>query len=114
LSCVVSLQADTWWTKRSSQYNHQIAALINRSPSPLLVSSDRSPNIGDVLSLSHLLKPDTAVQLVIESQTPQIPASFDHIFLLNPSERMQDELKAKGYMLETVHTPGKLWKISQP
>jgi uncharacterized membrane protein len=114
LSCVVSLQADTWWTKRSSQYNHQIAALINRSPSPLLVSSDRSPNIGDVLSLSHLLKPDTAVQLVIEPQTPQIPASFDHIFLLNPSERMQDELKAKGYRLETVHTPGKLWKISQP
>jgi uncharacterized membrane protein len=109
LSCSVSSHAETWWNK-GSHANPQIARIINKTDKPLLISSNNSLNIGDLMSLSHLLSEKVQIQLVIEPKMPQIPKGFSHIFLYNPSKVFQSKLEKK-YKLNLADKRGRLWQI---
>ncbi|MBD2447264.1 glycosyltransferase family 39 protein [Nostoc sp. FACHB-152] len=109
LSCSVSSQAETWWNK-GSHANPQIARIINKTNKPLLISSNNSLNIGDLMSLSHLLSEKVQIQLVIEPKMPQIPKGFSQIFLYNPSKAFQSKLEEK-YKLNLADKRGRLWQI---
>ncbi|MGG6239036.1 glycosyltransferase family 39 protein [Nodosilinea sp. AN01ver1] len=107
------LQADTWWTKYSSQTQPAIAALINQSPQPLLVSSSYGTNIGELLSLSHALADTVTLVLVREPQVvPPLPTGYSDLFLFNPSPQLQATLQARGYALEVIYEPGLLWRAN--
>jgi uncharacterized membrane protein len=58
VSSVASFSAPTWWTKTISHENAAVATVINQSTAPLLVSDAET---GDLLALSHLLKPEVAL-----------------------------------------------------
>ena len=75
LSCTVSVQSPAWWTKGSSSINPQVAPFVNQATRPLLIS-DASHTF--ILSLSHFLKPDVAVQLFTKENLAQ---SIDKIAL---------------------------------
>ncbi|WP_414564473.1 MULTISPECIES: glycosyltransferase family 39 protein [unclassified Anabaena] len=109
ISCVVSSQAETWWNK-GSHANPQIARIINKSNNPLLISSNHSLNIGDLMSLSHLLNANVKILLVTKPDLPNIPENFSNIFLLNISEKTQSAL-AKKYKISIVYKRGRLWQI---
>lgn len=109
LSCSVSSQAETWWNK-GSHANPQIARIINKTSKPLLISTNNSLNIGDLMSLSHLLNEKVQLQLVIEPNMPQIPKGFSHIFLYNPSKAFQSKLE-RLYKLNLANRRGRLWQI---
>lgn len=111
LSCVVSSQAETWWNK-GSHANPQIARIINKTNNPLLISSNNSLNIGDLMSLSHLLKDKVKMQLVIEPDIPNIPNGFSDIFLYNPSKIFQSKLE-KIYTLNVIYKRGRLWRLEK-
>jgi uncharacterized membrane protein len=68
LSCAVSVQSPAWWTKGSSSINPQVAPFVNQANRPLLIS-DASHTF--ILSLSHFLKPDVAVQLFTKENLAQ-------------------------------------------
>ncbi|AFZ58212.1 glycosyltransferase family 39 protein [Anabaena cylindrica FACHB-243] len=108
LSCAVSSQADGWWTKGRNTHS-EIARIINQSANPLLISSTYSLNIGNLMSLSHLLNEKVQIQLVLNSKpvVPEIPNGFSDIFLYSPSPEFQAELE-KTYKLDTVYKDGKL------
>lgn len=110
-SNIVSMKADTWWTKYGNQYQPETARIINRAEQPLVVSSDFFINEGDLLSLSHDLNPEMRVLLVREPTLPQIPRGFSEIFLFNPSESMREGLEANGHRIELIYGEGSLWKI---
>ncbi len=113
LSNGVILQADTWWTKYSSQAQPMTADLINQSPRPLLVSSNYGINIGELLSLSHALADTVTLVLVREPQAlPPLPVGYSDLFLFNPSPHLQATLKARGYALEVIYEPGMLWRAT--
>lgn len=115
LSCAVSSQADTWWIKKNSHNNPQVARIINQTTQPLLVSSTYRANLGEILSLSHLLTPKVRFQLVVEPNIPKIPNGFSDVFVFNPSKLWGRKLeKAEHSKLEAV-SPEKLrlWKLKK-
>ncbi|MBE9158879.1 glycosyltransferase family 39 protein [Nodosilinea sp. LEGE 06152] len=113
LSNGVILQADTWWTKYSSQAQPAIAEQINRSPRPLLVSSNHGTNTGELLSLSHALANTVTLVLVCEPQAvPPLPTGYSDLFLFNPSPHLQATLWARGYVLDVIYEPGLLWRAT--
>ncbi|MBW4612165.1 MAG: glycosyltransferase family 39 protein [Desmonostoc vinosum HA7617-LM4] len=109
LSCAISFQAQTWWTK-GGHASYQIAHIINQAIKPVLVSSPYSLNIGDLMSLSHLLNPQVQMQLVIEPAIPNIPDSFSDVFLFNPSKQFKSDLEGK-YKLTAVDQNRRLWRL---
>ncbi|MCF2147868.1 glycosyltransferase family 39 protein [Desmonostoc muscorum LEGE 12446] len=111
VSCAVSSQAETWWNK-SSHANPQIARIINQTNEPLLISSNYSLNIGDLMSLSHLLDEKVQMQLVIEASIPNIPDSSSELFLYNPSKKFRSELEKK-YKLVDVFQYSRLWRLEE-
>ncbi len=110
VSCAISSQAESWWSK-GSHANPQIARIINSAINPLLISSNHSLNIGDLMSLSHLLNSKVKIQLVTEPILPNIPDGFSDVFLYNPSQNFKTELE-KMYKIESVYERGRLWQLS--
>jgi uncharacterized membrane protein len=111
ISCAVSSQAETWWNKGSHK-NPEIARIINKANNPLLISSNYSLNIGDIMSLIHLLDPKVQMQLVTEPSIPNIPDSFSNLFLYNPSKKFRSELEKK-YKMVDVFQYGRLWRLEE-
>ncbi|BAY45872.1 hypothetical protein SAMD00079811_34790 [Scytonema sp. HK-05] len=111
LSCAVSSQAETWWSK-GSHANPRIARIINSSIKPLFISSKYSLNIGDIMSLSHLLKPNVQMQLVTERTLAKIPDGFSDVFLYNPSKKFKSDLE-KAFILDKVYKNGRLWRLKE-
>lgn len=113
LSNGVMVQADTWWSKYSSQPQPITTDRINQSPRPLLVSSNYGINIGELLSLSHTLADTVTLVLVLEPQAvPPLPNGYSDLFLFNPSPHLQATLQARGYALDVIHAPGLLWQAT--
>lgn len=110
VSCTVSSQVEVWWNKSypKSRYNPPIAKLLNQVDRPLIIS-DEVP--GRILSLSHLLNPDTQLQLVAGSSLPKLP--FDHdLFLYRSSEALQQRIQqAYPVKIELAYEKGWLWKV---
>lgn len=95
VSCAVSSQADTWWSKVVSYGNPQVARIINQANSPLVISSDAGINYGNIFSLSYLVEPKVRFQLVKGNNIPKISKAYTNVFLLNPSKTLQKGIEKK-------------------
>jgi len=112
LSCIVSSQADTWWNKKNSDTNPQVARIINQASHPLLVSGRDSYD--NLLSLSYLLEPKVRLQVVVEPNIPKLSKDFSDVFLFNPTKTLQNRFeKEKNYKIEPVYQPGRLWHLEK-
>jgi uncharacterized membrane protein len=99
LSCAVSVQSPSWWTKGSSSINPQVAPFVNQASRPLLIS-DASHTF--ILSLSHFLKPDVRVQLFtpesLERSADKLalaktaPSPPEQVFLYFPTKDLLQKL----------------------
>ena len=122
ISCAMSSQAVMWWNKGANYYIPAMAQIINQSEKPLVITDDRTNNkplrnvLGDIFSLSHELEDKTYLQLLIAPQIPQIPKSFNDVFLFKPSSNLRQGLEAQQYSLELVYgsenTAISLWKVT--
>lgn len=121
LSCIVSVQAETWWIKGSSYQNPQVARIINQANQPFLISDTK---VGRVISLSYLLAPKVRLKLmptchtcrlvslsVTSSELLNIPVGFSDVFLYRPSENLLTTIQSQGYKVEPIYLPGYLWKL---
>ncbi|MBR8837043.1 MAG: glycosyltransferase family 39 protein [Stigonema ocellatum SAG 48.90 = DSM 106950] len=102
VSCGVSSQAETWWSKNISYGNPQVARIINQADSPLLMSDASEINYGNVFSLSYLLQPKVRFLLIKDKNIPKIPQGFSNVFLLNPSPKLRKEIEKKYKSKESV------------
>jgi uncharacterized membrane protein len=112
LSCTISSQADGWWTKGRNTHS-RIAQIINQSANPLLISSTYSLNVGNLMSLSHLLNEKVQIEFLLNpsSTLPEVPDRFSDTFLYSPSPELKAELERK-YKLDNVYKDGKLWHLA--
>lgn len=111
ISCAVSSQIPVWWHKSyaKSRFNPAAAEIVNQSANPLVVT-DMIP--GEILSFSHLLRPDAHVQLINRTKGLDIPVqSYDPVFLYKPSPRMKRELDAQQLTLTPQYEENWLWTI---
>jgi len=96
VSSIVLTHANTWWHKADENIHHEVAAIINQSDRPLVISD---VEFSLPLSLSHSLEAETKyILLPLPEQTdrwalPNIPfEDFSDIFLYRPSEQLQSQL----------------------
>ncbi|MGB7441095.1 MAG: glycosyltransferase family 39 protein [Coleofasciculaceae cyanobacterium] len=85
-------QREVIWSKNDDKAKFYLPAgqVINQSAHPLVIS-DTSPI--NVLTLSHQLDEKVKLQLISKPNILQIPDGFSNIFLLNPSESLQQAFK---------------------
>ncbi|MEO1146223.1 MAG: glycosyltransferase family 39 protein [Cyanobacteria bacterium J06638_22] len=69
ISSIVLLQSKTWWSKYSNLYDPAIAALINTTDAPLILSDSALR----LISLSYLLQPTAELQVADEENLPDLP-----------------------------------------
>jgi len=110
ISCVISSQAETWWTKPSSYHQPRMARIINHASHPLLVIAAD----GNLLSFSHLLKPEIRIHVVGKANAFRVPKGFSDVFVFKPSSELHKKLQqANGFNLESVDKPGGLWRLTK-
>lgn len=89
-----------------------IAALINQSEAAIVISAEKSyqggGTIGDILTLSHLVKPSTKFQLTIQPQVPSIPDQ-PNLYLYKPLAYLKQQLQ-QIYTIEPIYKD-KLFRI---
>jgi uncharacterized membrane protein len=122
ISCAISSQAETWYTKYTSYDNPRVAHMINSASQPLLLAQIQADSInfnelGTLISLSYLLEPKVQLELVPKPNVISIPPGFSNIFLIHkPSRTLQTELEQKqNYKIADVYTNSfkdtLLWKL---
>ncbi|ASC70629.1 hypothetical protein XM38_015690 [Halomicronema hongdechloris C2206] len=116
-SCLISAQAYTWWSKGVSYANPFIADYINQAPQPLIMGHSYATALGDAISLSYDLEPDTSWRLTRLPQMPVPSADAETIFLFKPR---QDFLEAAAHAysaapqaIDTDRVYG-LWQLPTP
>ncbi|MBH8565085.1 glycosyltransferase family 39 protein [Nostoc sp. CENA67] len=114
VSCRVNYQAETWWSKRVSYSNAQVAKIINQAESPLLISNSVGINYGNVFSLSYRVLPKVRFLLLQDQKIPNIPNGFSDIYLLNTTEEWRRKIATKyQYKTEIIDNNNyySLWKL---
>ncbi|AFY45859.1 glycosyltransferase family 39 protein [Nostoc sp. PCC 7107] len=113
ISCVIISPAGIWWNKGAANNLRldQVAAVINQSHHPVVVSDAKFPYI---LGLTHILNSDVNFQLAIQPQDLVVQKAQDNLFLFYPSRKLYKYLKI-NYNLEPLYL-GKnpvlgLWKL---
>ncbi|MBD2493013.1 glycosyltransferase family 39 protein [Nostoc sp. FACHB-280] len=113
ISCVILSPEDIWWNKGAANNLrlNQVAAVINQTSQPVLVSDANFPYI---LGLTHIVNADVNFQLTTQPQNLVIPKATDNLFLFYPSRNLHRYLKV-NYHLEPAYIEKNpvfgLWKI---
>jgi uncharacterized membrane protein len=92
ISCGLSWQAKTWWSKGVSYTNAETAAFLNQFEQPIVVGSSSATGLGNVISLSYLVHPQVRFQLVKDPAVPDLAEGRDR-FLYFPSEMLIGNLQ---------------------
>jgi uncharacterized membrane protein len=101
LSSGMMVRSEVWWNKQFSNCNPEIARLVNKAETPLIISDGTGQPFFDhalsnVISLSRLVKPSVAFQLTLEGKTPVIPETgYSDRFVLTPSSALLTWLKGQ-------------------
>ena len=108
VSCTVSSQAETWWTKPISYYHPRVARMINQAQHPLLIIG----SAGKILSLSHLLDSKVRIWLVTNNDMVQISEGFSDVFVFEPSLLLRKKFETNdNFTMKEVDPRGKLWRL---
>ncbi|MGB3533676.1 MAG: glycosyltransferase family 39 protein [Microcoleaceae cyanobacterium] len=116
ISCLISAQSETWWTKSASYNNAEAATIINQFDSPLLISDTNQINVGNLISLTHKLDSKVRLQFVLKSNIPQIPDGFNPILLYNPSNTLTSGIEQQyNWVINPVeNSNAPLYQVKQP
>ncbi|GAX42414.1 hypothetical protein NIES4075_34150 [Tolypothrix sp. NIES-4075] len=117
VSDVSFFKADTWWLQEGSQPLVTTAKYINKFENTLLLSSNDFYNIGNMLTLSHLLNSKINLLTVQRDHLPLLPQEASNIFLndstigKNLIGRFKED---KTYSFRLIDEPvTELWKVEK-
>ncbi|ELR97629.1 glycosyltransferase family 39 protein [Gloeocapsa sp. PCC 73106] len=102
LSGLASNSAPTWWNKVVSYHNSMVAEVINASPKPLVISDDHEINLGNLISLSHLLKDHVDLLLYPKSGILTIPEGYTDVFFYHPSPELASQVQENLEVVEEL------------
>ncbi|BAZ38565.1 hypothetical protein NIES4101_45040 [Calothrix sp. NIES-4101] len=116
-SCIIISPAETWWNKYYASENLPVAKIVNQSEQPLLLIENYWWSEGNLYSMSHFLKPKVKIQALTEGKMiSKIPDNFHNVFLFNPSETLQKNIKkSQNYQIKPVYNGKRflLWKLEK-
>lgn len=111
VSCVISFQAQVWWTKGPSFDYPPIAHVINQSDRPLVIANARGTNAGNVISLSYMLDADVRLLLISNTDVPPLSVDTQPVYVFSPTDTLRHKL-AEQYAIQAVDELGNLLKLT--
>ncbi|MBE9158106.1 glycosyltransferase family 39 protein [Nodosilinea sp. LEGE 06152] len=124
-SGVANNRALTWWNKTVGYSNIHVANYLNQVPKPTVLLGASGIAMGEALSLSHYLQPDTALWLLPQTTMPA-PDSLQTVleaqpqttlFLLKPSPALLNTVPP-GWQTAAIETgqfaPSDLVQLTPP
>jgi uncharacterized membrane protein len=97
-----------WWHKNSAEEVLAAAAIINRSPSPLIVSSVQAEYVYDIFALSHPLADRVRFLMAVRNEIPIIPDGRTEVFLWKVSPGVPRDFTRRGWKVDPLG-PGNLY-----
>ena len=97
-------RAFTWWNKSLSYPNLAIATYLNQQSAPVVIFGESGIALGEAISLSYYLSPETALWLLPERTLPPVATlqavAQDHprLFLFEPPSTLLDPVPS-GWQL---------------
>jgi uncharacterized membrane protein len=115
ISCGISARADTWWNKIVGYHNAEIAEAIANYEKPLIVSNNYDINVGNIISLSYLLKDDAKFLLFKDGDIPLVNSqNFSDVLVWNIPEESRNQFQIKNNCqldsIENNYYPP-LWRV---
>ncbi|HHP7244006.1 MAG TPA: glycosyltransferase family 39 protein [Elainellaceae cyanobacterium] len=110
VSCVISFQAQVWWTKGPSFDYPPLAQIINQANRPLVIANARGVNAGNMISLSYLLDADVRLLLISNANVPPLSVDTQTVYIFSPTNTLRYEL-AEQYNIQVVDELGNLLKL---
>ncbi|MBD2231432.1 glycosyltransferase family 39 protein [Phormidium tenue] len=95
-SGAANTRAFTWWNKSLSYSNLAIATYLNQQSAPVVIFGESGITLGEAISLSHYLNPDTALWLLPERTLPPVATlqtvaqDQPRLFLFEPPSTLLD------------------------
>ena len=111
VSCAISSQAETWWTKFDGALAK--ARIINQCDRPLLIM----PVSGYLFSYSHVLHPKVRLWVAVKPEALEIRDGFSDVFVLNPFNLLpwlrQKLEQEEGFRIDVVEKRGEFWRLTK-
>jgi uncharacterized membrane protein len=102
-------QAPSWWSKGFNYHNRTIAAAINEWPQPAVLTQAHGTTLGNMISLSHYLAPETTWVVTQPPALPQVPTFSKTVLLFEPTEQLLNHFACEP---EALSVPGGLFWVS--
>jgi uncharacterized membrane protein len=113
-SCLLSARADTWWNKGVSYHIPRIAEVVNAADRPLLLAPLTANGLGNAISLSYQVLPETQFLIFRPDQLPELPAGYSNYYMPYATGKLIAAVTAKYQRpLVAVEMPGvyELWEL---
>lgn len=114
ISCTLSASRFTWWNKGVSYHIPVIADTIRAADAPLILAALSANGLGNAISLSYQVPPETPFLFFRREQLPVLPSGYGRYFVPYASGELIEALQAEyGRSVNPVQQPGvfELWEL---
>lgn len=95
ISGTLSAASFTWWNKNISYHTNTMGEVIRQTKRPLVIVGLGGTGLGNTISLSYAVAPNTGFMLFKPGKMPEIPDGYSDYFVANASGEVLDEIALK-------------------
>ncbi|MEM9979443.1 MAG: hypothetical protein AAF808_17585, partial [Cyanobacteria bacterium P01_D01_bin.2] len=95
VSGTLSAASFTWWNKNISYHNNSMGDVIRQTERPMVIAELGATGLGNAISLSYAVAPETAFMLFKPGELPEIPTGYSDYFVTYASGELIDAISAQ-------------------
>ncbi len=95
VSGTLSAASFTWWNKNIDFHGNTMGDVIRQTEDPLVIAELGATGLGNMISLSYAVAPDTAFVLFKPGQLPEIPTGYSDYFVPYANGELLDTIASK-------------------
>ncbi len=95
VSGTLSAASFTWWNKNIGYHVNTMGEVIRQTAQPLVIAQLGSTGLGNSISLSYAVAPETGFMLLEAGQVPDIPPGYSDYFIAYGTGDLLDAIAAK-------------------
>lgn len=112
VSGILSAASFTWWNKNVSYHVHVMGEVIRKADNPLVISELGSTGLGNTISLSYAVAPETEFLMFKSGRLPQIPSGYSDYFVVHASEDLLNDITSQtGRSVGLAAGDYPLWRL---
>lgn len=112
VSGVLSAASFTWWNKNTSYHVNTMGEIIRQADRPLVMAELGDTGLGNALSLSYAVNPETGFLLFKPGQLPQVPSGYSDYFVIYANGELMNAITAKtGRSVVLAAGDYPLWRL---